>query len=92
MGESFNIGNQRAVDTIYGLANTVVRVLGSRSPILFTRKDYADVELRIPAVRKARELLGFEAKVDLEEGIRRTAEYYRSRANDPTDDSFDRRR
>lgn len=77
VGESFNIGNQRAVTTIYGLANTVIRVLGSQSPIIFTRKDYADVELRIPSVRKARELLGFEAKVDLEEGIRRTADYYR---------------
>ena len=77
VGESFNIGNQRAVVTIYGLANTVVRVLNSTSPIAFTRKDYADVELRIPAVGKARDVLGFEAKVDLDEGIKRTAEYYR---------------
>lgn len=77
VGESFNIGNQRAVTTIYGLANTVLRVLNSESPIVFTRKDYADVELRIPSVSKARELLGFEAKIDLEEGIRRTAEFYR---------------
>lgn len=77
VGESFNIGNQRAVVTIYGLANTVVRALNSDSPITFIRKDYIDVELRVPSVRKARELLGFEAKVDLEEGIRRTAEYYR---------------
>lgn len=79
VGESFNIGNQRAVTTIYGLANTVIRVLGSCSPIVFTRKDYADVELRIPSVRKAKDLLGFEARIDLEEGIRRTAEYYRTR-------------
>jgi len=78
VGEAFNIGNQRAVVTIYGLANTVVRVLNSKSPVLFTRKDYADVELRIPEVSKARQLLGFEAKVDLEDGIRRTAEFYRS--------------
>src|SRR5207249_3206684 len=78
IGESFNIGNQRAVTTIYGLVNTVIRVLNSRSPILFTRKDYIDVELRVPSVAKARELLGFEARVDLEEGIRRTADYYRS--------------
>lgn len=77
VGESFNIGNQRAVVTIYGLASAVVRVLGSTSEIRFTRKDYADVELRIPSVNKARDLIGFEAKVDLEEGIRRTAEYYR---------------
>ncbi len=77
IGESFNIGNQRAVVTIYGLANTIVRVLSSTSPIRFSHKDYVDVELRIPAVQKAHELLDFEAQVDLEEGIRRTAEYYR---------------
>ena len=57
-----------------------MRVLGSKSQVGFARRDYVDVELRIPAVHKARELLGFEAKVDLEEGIRRTAEYYRQQA------------
>ena len=78
IGESFNIGNQRAVTTIYGLANTVIRVLGSKSKIEFVYKDYADVELRIPNVAKARELIGFEAEVDLDEGIQRTAEAYRA--------------
>lgn len=78
VGHSFNIGNARAVVTIYGLANTVVRVLSSRSKIRFVRKDYADVELRVPNVEKAQQLIGFEARVDLEEGIRRTAEYFRS--------------
>lgn len=73
VGESFNIGNVRAVTTIYGLASTVVRVLGSSSEIRFVEKDYVDVELRVPAVDKARDLLGFEAEVDLDEGIRRTA-------------------
>jgi UDP-glucose 4-epimerase len=80
LGESFNIGNQRAITTIYGLANTVIRVLNSQSPVIFVRKDYVDVELRIPSVNKARDLLGFEAKIDLEEGIRCTAEYYREHA------------
>lgn len=77
VGQSFNIGNARAVVTIYGLANTIVRVLGSKSQIRFIRKDYADVELRVPNVDKARDLIGFEAKVDLEEGLRRTGEHYR---------------
>jgi UDP-glucose 4-epimerase len=79
VGESFNIGNQRAVTTIYGLASTVVRVLESRSEIRFVRRDYVDVELRVPEVSKARDLLGFEAKVDLEEGIRLSAEAWRER-------------
>jgi len=77
VGEAFNIGNARAVVTIFGLAQTVVRVLESKSPIRFTHKDYVDIELRVPSVHKAREQIGFEAKVDLEEGIRRTGEFYR---------------
>jgi len=81
IGQSFNIGNQRAIVTIYGLANTVVRVLASKSSITFTRKDYVDVELRVPSVGKAAEILGFEAKVDLEEGIRRSADFYRRSAH-----------
>jgi UDP-glucose 4-epimerase len=76
IGESFNIGNARAVVTIFGLANTILRVLNSRSAIRFVRKDYADIELRVPNVDKARNLIGFEAKVDLEEGINRTGEFY----------------
>ena len=79
VGESFNIGNERAVTTIYGLASTVVRVLESRSVIEFVRKDYVDVELRVPSVEKARDLIGFEAKVDLDEGIARTAAGVRDR-------------
>jgi UDP-glucose 4-epimerase len=78
VGESFNIGNKKAVTTIFGLANTVIRVLNSKSEIVFIRKDYVDVELRVPSVSKARELLGFEAKIDLEEGIPLSADFYRS--------------
>ena len=80
IGESFNIGNSRAVTTIYGLANTVTRVLRSQSKVIFTRKDYADIELRVPDVKKSRELIGFEARVDLEEGILRTAEFYKQQS------------
>jgi len=83
VGESFNIGNQRTVVTVYGLASTIVRVLNSRSEIRFTSKDYVDVELRVPQVSKAKKLLGFEAQVGLEEGIQRTADYYRSLVTRP---------
>ena len=76
VGETFNIGNKRAVTTIYGLANTVIRVLNSSSEVEFVRRDYADIELRVPDVRKAEALLGYVAKVDLEAGIARTAVAY----------------
>lgn len=77
VGESFNIGNQRAVTTIYGLANTVVRITGSSSTVSFVDKEYVDVELRVPSVAKARDLIGFEAQVDLDEGIATTAAHVR---------------
>lgn len=77
IGESFNIGNARSVQTIYGLANTVIRVLDSCSIVRFAPASSADIELRIPCVTKALEILNFEAKIDLEEGIRRTAAFYR---------------
>ena len=77
VGESFNIGNSRAVTTIYGLAQTVCRVLNSESEISFKEPLSADVELRIPETKKAFELLNFKAKIDLEEGISRTAKWYK---------------
>jgi len=76
VGESFNIGNSRAVVTIFGLAQTVCRVLNSRSNLIFKPPLSADIELRIPETKKAEEVLGFRAKVDLEEGIRRTADWF----------------
>ena len=78
VGESFNLGNSRAVITILGLAQTVCRVLGSKSKIKFKKELSADIELRIPSVKKTEEILGFKAKVDLEEGILKTAEYFKS--------------
>jgi UDP-glucose 4-epimerase len=77
VGQSFNIGNARAVITILGLAQTVCRVLQSGSRILFREELSADVELRIPSVKKAETVLGFKARVDLDEGIARAAEFYR---------------
>lgn len=77
IGESLNIGNARAVVTVYGLANTIVRVLESKSPIRFVPKTFVDIELRVPNTDKARDLLGFEARVDLEEGLLRTGKYYK---------------
>lgn len=75
VGQSFNIGNARAVITILGLAQTVCRVLNSKSKIVFDPPLSADIALRIPSVKKSEEILGFKAKIDLEEGIVRTAEW-----------------
>jgi UDP-glucose 4-epimerase len=78
IGHSFNLGNARAIMTTLGLAQTVCRVLKSESIITHKPPLSADIELRIPSVEKAEKILGFKAKVDLDEGIQRTAEWFRS--------------
>ncbi len=75
IGETFNIGNPRAIITIYGLAQTICRVLDSKSKIYFKPDLSADIDLRIPSIEKAREILQFEPKIDLDEGILKTAEW-----------------
>jgi len=79
IGHSFNIGNPRSTVTIYNLAREIVRLSSSSSRIEFVRWDHPDVELRVPAVGKANERLGWSAKVDLEEGLLRTVYWYRAR-------------
>jgi nucleoside-diphosphate-sugar epimerase len=77
VGEAFNIGNPRSVITIYNLVREVIRLSSSKSSIKFVNVERPDVELRIPSIAKARKLLGFEPKVDLEEGLLRTIHWYR---------------
>ncbi|MCA9667679.1 MAG: NAD-dependent epimerase/dehydratase family protein [Myxococcales bacterium] len=79
VGHSFNIGNPRSTVTIYNLAREVVRLSGSLSKLRFVEWPYPDVELRIPNIDKARDLIGFEPDIDLEEGLRRTISWYRER-------------
>ncbi|HET9674366.1 MAG TPA: NAD-dependent epimerase/dehydratase family protein [Gaiellaceae bacterium] len=79
VGESFNIGNARSAVTIFDLAQRIKRLTGCPGEIVFRPLHYTDVELRIPNVDKARDLLGFEAAVELDEGLGRTVAWYRSR-------------
>ncbi len=77
VGHTFNFGNPRSTITIYNLAREIVRLSSSGSRIEFTPWPYADVELRIPNIEKARSLLAYEPKIDLEEGLLRTIYWYR---------------
>lgn len=79
VGQAFNIGNPRSVVTIYNLAMQIVRLSGSRSKISFVPWDQTDVALRIPNIEKARRLLGYEPQVDLEDGLQRTIQWYRTK-------------
>jgi nucleoside-diphosphate-sugar epimerase len=85
VGHVFNIGNPRGTVTVANLAHLVKRLCNSNSRIVYTHKDYVDIELRIPSIRKAQTMLGYLPKVDLEEGLTRTIEWYRERVDDQAD-------
>jgi len=79
VGQAFNIGNPRSSVTIYDLAQRVKRLTGAQSELVFAPLGYTDVELRIPNVAKAQELLGWEPQVELDDGLARTIAWYRER-------------
>lgn len=79
VGEVFNIGNPRGTITVLSLAQLIIHLCESKSRIKHIPKPYADIELRIPSIDKARKLLGYEPKIDLEEGLKRTIEFYRQK-------------
>jgi nucleoside-diphosphate-sugar epimerase len=80
VGQAFNIGNPRSSVTIYDLAQRIKRLSGAAVDIVFQPLHYADVELRIPNVEKARTVLGWEPVVELDEGLEKTIAWYRARA------------
>jgi len=77
VGHSFNIGNPRSTLTIYNLAKDIIRLSSSGSRIEFVKRNQVDVEIRVPSIDKARERLGYEPQIDLEEGLLRTIQWYR---------------
>ncbi|MFO8074324.1 MAG: NAD-dependent epimerase/dehydratase family protein [Polyangia bacterium] len=83
VGEVFNLGNPRTAITVHNLARLVVRLAESSSEVVHVDWPYPDVDLRVPNIERARGLLGFEPSVDLEEGIRRTLEWYRQSLDSP---------
>ena len=78
-GQAFNLGNPRSTVTVYHLAKLIKQLCGSSSPIEFVRWDHPDVELRVPSVDKAKELLQWAPRFDLEEGLLQTIEWYRNK-------------
>lgn len=86
-GQVFNIGCDREV-TILELAQMIKSAAGSSSPITHLAygdvfgPNFEDIPRRIPSVEKARRLLGFEAKVPLEEGLPVTIAWMRRQLGD----------
>ena len=66
-----NLGNPEHELTMLELAETIVRVTGSSSPIVFEALPVDDPQVRRPDITRARQVLGWEPEIELVEGLRR---------------------
>jgi dTDP-glucose 4,6-dehydratase len=76
--EPVNIGNPHEV-TIEEIARIIIKLLGSRSKVVYRPLPVDDPKQRRPDITRARALLGWEPKVALEEGLVKTVDYFRSK-------------
>jgi dTDP-glucose 4,6-dehydratase len=72
-----NLGNPQEV-TVRDLAETIIRLAGSKSRIEHKPLPVDDPKHRRPDITHAREMLGWQPEVDLEDGLAKTLEYFRS--------------
>lgn len=75
-GEVINLGNPEEY-TMIDLAKKVKIMTNSSSEIVYTDLPPDDPTQRRPDITKAKQLLGWEPKVTVEEGLKKTIEYYR---------------
>jgi dTDP-glucose 4,6-dehydratase len=66
-----NIGNPDHEVTMLELAETIVRITGSSSQVVFAALPVDDPQIRRPDITRARQILGWEPEIDLAEGLRR---------------------
>jgi dTDP-glucose 4,6-dehydratase len=72
-----NLGNPHEV-TMLELARTIIRLAGSKSTIVHRPLPIDDPMRRQPDITRARTMLEWQPEVGLEDGLRRTLEYFRS--------------
>ncbi len=73
-----NIGNPQEM-TLLALAERVIALTGSRSPIVFRPLPEDDPRVRQPDIGRARAVLGWEPRVDVDEGLRHTLKWFRDK-------------
>jgi len=73
-----NIGNPVEM-TITQIAETIIRMTGAKSRIIYKPLPTDDPKQRRPDITRARTLLGWEPKVQLEEGLVKTIDYFRTK-------------
>src|SRR5215212_860141 len=78
VNDPVNIGNPREM-TIEEIARTIIAMTGSSSRIVYRELPVDDPKVRQPDITRARTLLGWEPKVQLEEGLEHTIKYFRTK-------------
>ena len=78
VNDPVNIGNPREM-TIRDIAETIIRMTGSKSRIVYRPLPTDDPKQRRPDITRARTLLQWEPKVELEQGLVKTIEYFRAK-------------
>ncbi len=78
INEPVNIGNPHEV-TIEEIARTIIRLIGSTSKIIYRPLPVDDPRQRRPDITRARTLLAWEPTVGLEEGLKKSIEYFKTR-------------
>jgi dTDP-glucose 4,6-dehydratase len=78
VNDPVNIGNPREM-TIREIAETIIRMTGSKSRIVYRPLPTDDPKQRRPDITRARTLLHWEPKVELEQGLVKTIEYFRAK-------------
>jgi len=73
-----NLGNPYEM-TVLDFAKKVLKLTGSKSSIIFRPLPQDDPQVRQPDISKAKEILGWEPKVSLDEGLTKTIQYFRER-------------
>jgi dTDP-glucose 4,6-dehydratase len=76
--EPVNIGNPVEM-TIKEIAETIIRMTGATSRIIYKPLPTDDPKQRRPDITRARQILGWEPRVQLEEGLVKTIEYFRTK-------------
>jgi dTDP-glucose 4,6-dehydratase len=80
--EPINIGNPHEV-TIEEIARTIIKLVGSRSTLVYRPLPVDDPKQRRPDITRARTLLNWEPMVGLEEGLLKTVGYFKSKLAPP---------
>jgi UDP-glucose 4-epimerase len=77
-GQVFHVGNPHSIETTIGLARRIARFVPG-TVLRHEQTEHADVRARAPDIKKAQDILGYAPKVDLDDGLQLTLDWFQKR-------------